>query len=222
MTGLTLGSQHACGYLSWATLAYCWGQNNYGQAGVDAASMQWWAYPNTTIVQFAASNGLGSAVARISAGGNFTCGEQLAGTVQCFGYNFDGELGNGQSGWGLFTTVPQTVGNGQALRGVSVGERHACALDGNGQAWCWGWGLYGQLGQGSSVNVAATPQQVTGGHAFRAIAAGYRHTCAIGTDNHIYCWGQNNYRQLGTYIFANGQVVTNGYSPNPVQADDPK
>lgn len=217
MTSVTLGYQHACGYLSWATLAYCWGANNVGQAGVDATSMQWWAFPGTTVVQFAASNGLGSAVARVSAGGSFTCADQLAGTVQCFGTEAEGELGNGTSGWGLSTTVPQTVGNGQALHGVSAGVQHACALDANNQAWCWGWGLYGQLGQGSSVSVAATPQQVTGARAYRAIAAGYRHTCAIGTDNHIYCWGQNNYRQLGTWIVdVNGNVVTNGYSPNPV------
>jgi alpha-tubulin suppressor-like RCC1 family protein len=140
--------------------------------------------------------------------------------VQCFGNEAEGELGNGQSGWGLSTTIPQTVqtvGGAQQFHGVSAGVQHACALDANSAAWCWGAGLYGQLGQGSSISIAANAQQVTGGHTYRAIAPGYRHTCAIGTDNHIYCWGQNNYRQLGTWIVdANGNVVTNGYSPNPV------
>ena len=58
---------------------------------------------------------------------------------------------------------------------------------------------------------------VTGGRTYRAIAAGRNHSCAIGTDNHIYCWGQNNYRQLGTWIVdVNGNEVRNGFSPNPV------
>src|SRR5215471_7797916 len=89
MTAVSVGSQHACGYIGWATLAYCWGADSFGQAGVDKndPNMAGWFFPNTSIVEFAASNGLGTAVSRISAGGNFTCADQLAGTVQCFGYN---------------------------------------------------------------------------------------------------------------------------------------
>ena len=94
---------------------------------------------------------------------------------------------------------------------------HACALDLNNAAWCWGRGLYGHRGQGASLTLASAPVPVTGGRTYKAIAAGRNHTCAIGTDNRIDCWGQNNYRQLGTWIIhANGFEVTNGYSPNPV------
>ena len=59
-----------------------------------------------------------------------------------------------------------------------------------------------------------SPQAVVGGRAYRAVAAGYLHSCAIGTDNHIYCWGNNTYGQLGVGS-AGGWIAT------PLQALDP-
>jgi alpha-tubulin suppressor-like RCC1 family protein len=215
MTSLSVGAVHSCGYVDWAHEVYCWNGNEFGQAG----SALTYFYPGTSKLIFAMSTGLGSAVSRVSAGGYHTCADQMNGTVQCFGMNTEGQLGNGQSGYGV-TFIPQNVGNGQQLHGVSAGNRHSCALDVNNKAWCWGDGWYGQLGQGASIRTSTTPVQVdethTGAHTFRAIAAGGRHTCAIGTDNHIYCWGQLDYGQLGI-----GAVYPPGYYPWPVQALDP-
>jgi alpha-tubulin suppressor-like RCC1 family protein len=217
MTTLAVGAAHSCGFVGWASEVYCRNSNQFGQAGVDPT---WtYFYPGTSKLIFAFSPGLGAAVSRVSAGGYFTCADQLSGIVQCFGMNRSGQLGNGISTYDV-TFRPQTVGGGQQLHGVSAGSNHACALDVNGKAWCWGDGWYGQLGQGASIRFSATPVQVdethTGAHTFRAIAAGGRHTCAIGTDNHIYCWGQLDYGQLGI-----GPVVPPGYYPWPVQALDP-
>ena len=212
---LTVGSMHACGVVSGDS--YCWGSNNLYQSGVDPSMAMF--YSGTTMLIFAQSNGMGTSVARISAHGDFTCADKVNGTVQCFGSNYNGQLGNGYGGWGSKTWVPQNVGGGagRQLRGVSTGSEHACALDPSGYAFCWGWGLYGQLGQGASVNMSMFPVAVTGGRTYKAIAAGRNHSCAIGTDNHIYCWGQNNYRQLGTWIVDSmGNEVRYGYSPNPV------
>ena len=229
-TALAVGGLHGCVYIGPIRETDCWGADAFGQAGSDPANTFY--YPNSNplipkMVIFTIATGLGQSALRVSTQKNFTCADLVNGTIQCFGDNEFGSLGNGQSGWGVFTHVPQTVGNGQRLHGVSAGAHHACALDDNSTAWCWGAGLYGQLGNGSSVQVAATPQPVTQGRQYRAIAAGLNHTCAIGTDNHIYCWGQVNFRQLGTRIFGRNRFtgvfeVTNGFSPNPVQAMDPQ
>jgi hypothetical protein len=80
-------------------------------------------------------------------------------------------------------------------------------------AWCWGNGISGQLGNGSP-GIYNTPQLVSGGRTYRAIAVGSQHTCAIGTDNHIYCWGINNW--LGAPQFMSVMSST------PVQALDPR
>jgi alpha-tubulin suppressor-like RCC1 family protein len=176
---------------------------------------------------FAMNTPLASGVARISAGGEFTCGDMTAGTVQCFGRSSDGPLGNAPAYW--FSAAAQAVGGGMALHGVTAGWRHACALDANSEAWCWGYNYYGMVGNGTWSYSTPTAQKVLGlstGYQtngttikFRALAAGSEHTCGIGTDNHIYCWGSNHLRQLGTWLVgANGQALPDGtgWVPAPV------
>ncbi|HEV7913970.1 MAG TPA: hypothetical protein VGP22_09395 [Albitalea sp.] len=198
------------GYLSACALyvvggwreADCWGNNQYGQAGVDPAQLP--IAPPTVRSTFDVS------VTRLAVQSYHTCADQATGVVQCFGYNGYGQLGNGSF---ATTYVAQNVGGGMPLHGVSTGSNHGCALDTANRAYCWGNGYWGQLGNGVSA-VFASPQAVAGGRSYRAIAAGQQHACAIGTDNHIYCWGSNHYGQLGTQ-YPGGWVST------PVQTLDP-
>jgi len=212
-TRITVGYVHACGIIQFSGMSEvdCWGQNLYGQTGSPMA--QW------TSVPFALSSGLGSISTTVTSQAYFTCADQNDGTVKCMGDNGWGQLGGGPIGV-YATDVAQTVGStngagGMQLHGVSTGRHHACALDPNGYAYCWGNGYNGQLGNGPQWPVpVSTPTAVTGGRQFRAIAAGARHTCAIGTDNHLYCWGNNHFGQLGTQY-------PGGWVNYPVQAIDP-
>ena len=77
---------------------------------------------------------------------------------------------------------------------------------------CWGANNTGQLGNGTTTN-SAYAVRVAGGHYFRAIAAGMQHTCAIGTDNVIYCWGTGSYAQLGTGIQSDVSLVPKPTAP---------
>ena len=45
------------------------------------------------------------------------------------------------------TTVPEV--DGFAATTVAAGDQHACALDPDGAAWCWGYNRMGQLGDGT-------------------------------------------------------------------------
>ena len=190
LANMIVGDLHACFFEVYQNVRAldCWGNNTLGQVGID----QNWI----SNAPFALRAQFGNSVTRAAAEGNVTCVDQSNGTVQCAGENTDGNLGNGFMGTGYSTGVPQTVGGGMQLHGVTVGSNHVCALDAASHAWCWGNGFNGQVGSGSSSRFA-TPQQVSGGITFRSIAAGYQHTCGIGTDNHLYCWGQNKYGQLG-------------------------
>jgi alpha-tubulin suppressor-like RCC1 family protein len=148
---------------------------------------------------------------RVAAGRDFSCVDHSDGTVQCVGANQAGQLGIGFTSFASkpyeWSTIRVGGAQGAAqLHGVVAGWSHACALDASGHAFCWGNGEYGQLGNGSGSGgsgnyYATTPQMVvdTTGAAptFRALAAGALHTCGIGTDNYIYCWGDNTFGQVG-------------------------
>lgn len=182
--------------------ADCWGDNQYGQVGVDPAIFR--NAPPTLRSSFDVN------VNTVVPQSYYTCADQATGVVQCLGYNGWGALGNG-----TYTTthVAQNVGGGMLLHGVTTGANHACALDTSNRAMCWGNGYWGEVGSGSSA-VFNTPQAVSGGRTFRALAAGYQHTCGIGTDNLIYCWGSNYYGQLGTQY-------PGGWVSAPVQTSNP-
>ncbi|HEY3496269.1 MAG TPA: hypothetical protein VGK73_16330 [Polyangiaceae bacterium] len=214
--GVSVGYLHVCA--QWVSGSFretnCWGGNSFGQSG---------STPSSFATLGMGPSSVGTTATRVTTQNNFTCVDQPAPntSVQCFGENGWGQLGNG-----TFTNASsaQTVGGNLALHGVSTGLNHACALDANGAAYCWGNGYWGQLGHGASA-VSATPVPVSGGIAFKAIAAGYFHTCGLSTANKIHCWGSNYTGQLGTQYKSPNQTVsppyTNGWVSTPVQALDP-
>lgn len=103
------------------------------------------------------------------------------GSVTCRGANDRGQgLENGVSG----------------ARAVSSGLFHACALDAEGIARCWGANEAGQLGDGTRSDRAA-PVRVETDFRFRELAAGVAHTCGLIADGRAACWGENLGGQLG-------------------------
>ncbi len=148
-------------------------------------------------------------VTTVSYNGSFGCGVKADGTVWCWGTNTYGALGIGD------TTVPSstppvevvTAAGGPALTGItSVGVSDsgytACAIGASGAVWCWGYGGYGQLGNGFKNNSSyATPvltdasaTQFTGA---QTVSVSYVHACVYKTDMTVWCWGDNTYGEIG-------------------------
>src|ERR1051326_4495388 len=170
-TSLTVGSQFACFN---ATSSYyneldCSGLDQSEQLGISITTplqgMQVTCNPDggwsTPIAPPPCANGLpplqfigflnGSSlgsVVRPSAGATYLCADMSNGTVECVGNNVNGKLGG--SDWAVHRANPMPVaaagGASLQLHGVTTGDTHACALDANGYAWCWGSGQYGELG----------------------------------------------------------------------------
>ncbi|MFM2106106.1 MAG: hypothetical protein RL338_1138 [Chloroflexota bacterium] len=93
-------------------------------------------------------------------------------------------------------TIPTAVA-------VSPGYSHTCALDASGGVWCWGRNDLGQLGLGDLVDrttATAVPGMTSG---FTEVVAGQRHTCAIDATGGVWCWGANDYGQLGDLTTTN-------------------
>jgi alpha-tubulin suppressor-like RCC1 family protein len=79
---------------------------------------------------------------------------------------------------------------------ITGGNNHTCALASDGRVRCWGYNVYGQLGDGSTTNYSF-PVLVEGLMDVASIDAGSNHTCALQTDGDLYCWGYNGYGQIG-------------------------
>lgn len=82
----------------------------------------------------------------------------------------------------------------QPASAVAVGNQHSCAVV-EGKVYCWGYNLYGQLGDGGDTE-RVDPMPVVLPVAIEQVAGGASHTCARGAGR-IWCWGNNDYGQLG-------------------------
>ena len=80
---------------------------------------------------------------------------------------------------------------------LTAGSSHTCGAASTGTPFCWGFNQQGGVGDGSNVNrptpiaVAGLPSGVT------HVSAGHIHSCAATPAGAAYCWGDNQYGQLG-------------------------
>ena len=119
----------------------------------------------------------------------------------------------------LFALLHACVGRAQSDRVFSTlaaGARFTCGLAPDGQAFCWGVNTSGELGTEASseqcldprrlahspppepVACSSRPLRVAIHVRFRELTAGWSHACAITHAGEAYCWGSNEYGQLGT------------------------
>ena len=98
------------------------------------------------------------------------------------------ELGIGASDLSL---VPVSVSGGLRFSAVDAGWRyHTCGLTTSGAAYCWGFNVWGQLGNGSTENTAV-PAAVSGGLTFAGLSAGGTNSCGVTSPGFVYCWGDH-------------------------------
>jgi alpha-tubulin suppressor-like RCC1 family protein len=88
---------------------------------------------------------------------------------------------------------------------VSAAFTHSCSVTTIGNAYCWGWNEFGQLGDGTTYT-RLTPVLVSGGLSFASVSAGIANSntavgggfsCGVTTNGTAYCWGSNPSGQLG-------------------------
>jgi hypothetical protein len=101
---------------------------------------------------------------------------------------------NGNGSAAQLALAPYRVSPTQSFTAVAVGEVHACALDGAGEAFCWGANGLGQVGDGTLVD-RTLPVAALGGRSYTQIVAGLAHTCALDASGVAFCWGASG--QIG-------------------------
>jgi alpha-tubulin suppressor-like RCC1 family protein len=164
----------------------CWGNNHDGQLGDGS---------HADNVAPQGVSGIMARVTAITAGERHTCALTVAGGVKCWGNNHDGELGDGTKRDHLTPMDVQGLSSG--VTAIAAGWRHTCALLAAGGVKCWGNNHDGQLGNGTEID-SATPVDVRGlSSGAIAIAARWRHTCALMSSGGVKCWGGNHHGELG-------------------------
>jgi len=210
---ITAVSIAAGGYHSLAVRAdgtvLAWGYNSNGQLGTGTKGFGTDRNVPTPVSR------LTTAVA-VAAGQYHSLALLSDGTVSAWGYDLDGELGDGND---QDADLPQAVpfnanGPGALIRiaQISAGQYHSLALDIGGNLFSWGSNTSGQLGLGD-LDLRLSPQEVPrGASGFLSAPAGELHSLALLSDHTALAWGSDAGGQLGDGATANKPT------PQPVPA----
>jgi alpha-tubulin suppressor-like RCC1 family protein len=214
------GGDNTCALRS-SGVAYCWGENSYGQLATDTNEF------NHSTIPVAVETP--HHFVQLGVGRFISCGRRGDGRVFCWGIVYDPAGG--------ISTTPRSVSGTKAYQRIDVTGRWSCGLDFQNALYCWGsyWAnanpirlndtlQFSQLAVGESGICArsgtaitcsspeavlwgvdplpADPQTdifkiVTGNHAWTSLEVGEAHACGHTTAGELYCWGENNRMQIG-------------------------
>ena len=203
-TSITSGTSHVCALLSNGHV-YCWGSRN---------------------PEFGLNGDIGlTGILQASAGGYATCALMPGGSVKCWGYNYAGQLGNNtvttsitpvdvigitgakfiSSGeltscvitaqdsvkcWGGYlvdnnnpTLTPIDIPKLTDIKFLDVGGESACAIDSQNKMTCF-----------KGATVLPIPPEV---QTVKSVSGSNSNFCALTLDNRVFCWGDNQYGNLG-------------------------
>ncbi|WP_420810767.1 hypothetical protein [Haliangium ochraceum] len=197
---LGVGDDHGCGLLDDGTVR-CWGGNWSGRLGLGLG-------PEASVPLYRGSlrtlepARLGQPALQIAVGADHSCALLEDRSVRCWGGNWAGQLGIGDTQAIGDDELPESVAPvelGGAAVAIAAGAFHTCALLAGGDVRCWGRNSQGQLGLGHTSQILSPASGGTvelGGRAI-ALAAGDDHTCALLEGGRLRCWGYNEKGALG-------------------------
>ncbi|WP_395740314.1 S8 family serine peptidase [Prosthecobacter sp.] len=206
VTSVTAGQFHSVALCSDGTLA-AWGRNIEGQLGDNTQTSS--SVP--VAVNAAPGSALnGKRVVAVTAGEYQTLALCSDGTVVGWGWNDQGELGDGTTTNRKLPVAVNTGAssalNGKTVVGISAGYQHTLAVCSDGTVAAWGYNNHGQLGDNTQTRrllpilVNTTPgASALAGATVVAVSGGVDHSLALRSDGLVVAWGGNNFGggQLG-------------------------
>ncbi len=188
------GGAHTCGFAEGGVLV-CWGNNTWGALG--GGSFDETTEPVTVSVP-------GVTFTAVALGFLNTCALATTGTIYCWGFNYDGSLGDSTTETRA-TPAPVAAPDGVRFSALAAGSGRSCGISDVGAVYCWG------------SQVVLTPTLVADlpdSAPFISIATSGGHVCAATMTGQLVCWGGNDYGQLG-----DGTTLQRG--PVPVAPERP-
>ncbi|MBK9265103.1 MAG: hypothetical protein IPM54_35650 [Polyangiaceae bacterium] len=157
VTAIALGWEHTCALLNDGSVK-CWGGGSSGRLGLgdqenrgDAAGEMGDNLPTVDL-------GTGKTAMAIAVGIYHSCALLNDGSAKCWGQNFDGQLGQGDTlyrggapGQMGDNLLPINLGTGKTVAAIAAGGSHTCAILNDGKLKCWGLNFDGELGLGDTI-----------------------------------------------------------------------
>lgn len=121
-------------------------------------------------------------------------------SMTCWGANWFGQLGDGSQNNSNVPVYVNVTANETPVE-VSAGTSTACAVMESGKVYCWGSGAYGKMGDGQPYNDWTNSEMkqasLPAGASAETVSIAHDHICTVLDDGDVYCWGRNDYGQLG-------------------------
>ena len=171
------------------------GSNNYGQLG-DGTNIS-----TSTPVQVKINENMYlTDIIKISGGNNFVTAIRKDGTLWSWGFNYEGQLGNGTTANKNYAT--QVIGLNKKIIDIDSGFHEQSALDEDGNVYVWGRGILGVLGNGSTSD-STVPQKANINNVIKISLK--EHELALTTTGEVYGWGGNG-------IGPNALILSSNYT----------
>jgi cysteine-rich repeat protein len=188
---VSTGGRHACALKTDGRL-FCWGRNSHGQLG------QGFTSPDEDAPLQVGGDADWSDV---SLGFEHSCALKSGGNLFCWGYNSDGQVGDGTTN---SRSEPVSIGAGWS--DVGAGNLHTCAVKTEGALYCWGRNSDCQCGQEASGSITG-PTPVGVDTDWARVEGGGQFTCGLKSSDDLFCWGEGDDGQIGNGTYGLGTTV---------------
>ncbi|MDB4936456.1 MAG: repeat domain protein [Labilithrix sp.] len=189
-TAIAVGSGFACASFTDPLQVHCAGVDSVGQSAGHEAILR------------------GATIVNLTAGESHACALLEDGSIQCWGSNAKGQLGDGTT---TDSRVPALVHGLPPAAEVRAGANHTCARLRTNTVACWGDNAAHQLANGTS-KPSSKPAPIPGLVGVVELALAGDLGCARLTAGDVRCWGANTFGQLGDGTTVNHDV------PMPVKS----
>ena len=207
---IAAGASHVCAILDNDTVK-CWGYNTYGALGAGDTVTRGDNPGEMGDALPIADMGTGRFAVQLSLGSNLSCARLDDGSVKCWGLNFWGQLGQGDTatrgdGPGEMGNALPAISLGATAASIAAGGQHACARLSSGATKCWGYNTDGQLGVGDTnhrgdqageMGASLPAVSLGSGRSAVKLVATYFNTCAELDNGTLKCWGPSYAGMLG-------------------------
>ena len=145
VASVSAGYLHTCVVLVNGAV-WCWGDNSSGQLGINSSVTN--KITPTIVVGL---DGIAVISTHVASATSHTCARIQSGGLRCWGYNFYGALGYGDtpSTRSPVAVIAATGGSPESASVVTTGGTHTCAVLTSGGVRCWGNNEFGQWGEGT-------------------------------------------------------------------------